>query len=183
MILRPYELDQADDESIETCYHLMTSEEVLSKTEFEAPQIIRPEFFPNSEAILNARLKIRDLELLPVKSPDMHKFYNDQRDDPKLVDEINSYFGDITRYTYELPNIVLASNKFTYQLPPDIEQYLVWIKYGDKYQVAKFIANCLKTMNVHTDNLVLFERSTRSATKLVKGTFKSIRHIHFWVKV
>jgi hypothetical protein len=165
-------------EKVDAVFDLMTPMHIHQGEAFEAPEIIRPENYPNSESILADRKKIRDLQLLPVKSPDMHAIYNAQRDDPKLVNEVMDYLdGD---------DFVLATNKFPYQLPRDFDQYLVWTtidgRFGN-YMVAEFIVDCLSALNRKTDEIILFERSLKASTKIVKGTFKAVRHIHLWIKV
>lgn len=156
---------------------LMTPNRILTSSVFDAePEVITPATIPDADTLLRRRNDVRDLKLLPVKNHEIHELYNSQRDDPKLVDEIKGYLDG--------EPMVLAPNKFPYRLPPGIEQYLVWIDTSFDYlDVEGFIACCLKYFNVTPNELILFERSLTTTAKLVKGTFRSVRHIHFWIKV
>lgn len=177
MILGPgSSLKTASYKWINGVLSLMTPLEVLAQTEFPTPRVITPETVPDLATLFTLRDDVRTLKLLPVKTHEVHELYNSQRDDPKLVEEINAYLGG--------QHSTIATNRFPYQLPPGIEQYLVWtrLEIRDNVVLAKFMANCLTTMNLTPNDLILFERSLQTSAKLIRGTFRAVRHVHFWVR-
>ena len=72
-------------------------------------------------------------------------------------------------------------NQFPYLLPEDTSQNIIWIKDGtSEAEVQVFIYN--RILEIEKD-IIMFERPFNVKTKMVKGSFPFIRHIHFWYKV
>jgi hypothetical protein len=134
------------------------------------PSVIYLEDFSSFDELLSFRDKIRDLELVPIKSDDMHKKYHSIDKSELLVSvEFNN------------SNIILTENKFPYMLPEDVSQNLIWIKDGtSQEEVIDFVEEQVR--NHGMSNVIIFERPNNIDVKLVKGSFPFIRHIHFWHK-
>jgi len=134
------------------------------------PSVIYVEDFSSFEELLSFRDKIRDMELVPIKSDDMHKKYH-ATDKMELMSSID--FGS--------SNIIFSENKFPYMLPEDVSQNLIWIKDGtSQLEVISFVEEHVRTHGM--SNVIIFERPNNIDVKLVKGSFPFIRHIHFWHK-
>lgn len=162
-----------DSSKVEAVKMLMTPSNVLSATEFEEPFVIRPSEFPTFDTLLEYRAAIRNLRLVPVKDPEVHALYK-SLDHSVLRAELESQMSDC--------NIGIAENKFKYWLPDDVDQYLVWVKQAEEERVHEFISVAAGVLDVNINDLILFERPLGITSKLVKGTFPAIRHIHFWTR-
>ena len=149
--------------------NLLTPEHVLNKDIHDNPYVIFLEDFPSFEDLLKYRHEIRDLRLVPIKTDEMHKKYH-------------SYDKDTLLATIDFSkcSILYMPNEFPYMLPSDVSQNLVWIKEGtSQTEVVNFLENKIKEIG---KEVILFERPNNIKTKLVKGSFPYIRHIHFWFK-
>jgi hypothetical protein len=154
---------------------LMTPKLILERTEFEKPFIITPNEFVDHQTMLGNREDIRDLKLVPVKDDATHRAYNNT-DKDSLLSTIMPLLDS--------SDMVLAPNLFPYWLPADTDQRLLWIKEKDTSdeKIFDFIARCVNFLNLPLDSLILFERPLATQSKLVKGSFPHLRHIHFWFK-
>lgn len=147
----------------------ITPNHVLSREQHNQPFIIFPEDYKSFEDLFKYKDLIRNLELLPIKSDLMYKKYHDsdQLELIKSIDFLNN-------------NILFMENQFPYMLPEDVSQNILWIKDGTKQsEVFYFLYNKLLEIGLE---VIIFERPNNITTKLVKGSFPHIRHIHFWHK-
>ena len=152
---------------------LMTPVEILECREFGEAQPILPNRFSTFKDLVMARNSIRNLSLLPLKTDEMRAYY-------KTLDK-NLLAQDILN-SFEYCRIFMSENEFPYFLPPDTIQYIIWIKDPGLYHtdIARFITKMVQEKGFSLDELILFERPRGIQTKLVRGTFPAIRHIHLW---
>lgn len=155
---------------------LLTPDDILKQAEFELPKVIHPNIYRNFNQLLIHRSEIRDLQLVPVKDDVLHESYNAIRDDPKLVTDIMDLFGD--------DDLVLAPNKYPYHLPQDVVQYILWVKRfeSSRQHLVDFLARTMAFLELDRDDVIFFERPVRNKSKLVKGTFPAVRHVHVWFR-
>lgn len=152
----------------------LTSKEILSKTEFEKPDIITPVSYNNFKELLLRKDKIKNLELVPIKNDEIHEYYNSINKDI-LIHLLEEEFGN--------EQIILLKNQYEYWLPNDVMQYIIWMKDGiHELDVIFFIKRCLQYFRLDLNEVILFERPRNITSKLVKGTLTNYRHIHFWKK-
>lgn len=158
---------------IDKIIELMTPIEILNCREFGEAQPILPNHFSTFNDLIMARNSIRNLSILPLKTDEMRAYY-------KTLDK-NLLEQDILR-SFASCQIFMSENEFPYFLPPDTIQYIIWIKYPSMSHkdVARFIAKMVQEKGFNLDELILFERPRGIQTKLVRGTFPAIRHIHLW---
>ncbi len=177
-VLRSEELNPyvASEESIQAVGKLMTAKDLLDVSEFSRPKVINPYEYPDFSSLVQDRQEIRQLRLLPLKSDEEYKRYHDQTKD-YLYSRVLSYLGDSP--------MALAYNAFPYYLPEDLAQYLVWIKDTStpESEVLSFMAKSIEHLQIKPEELILFERSLKTTSKFVKGTFSEMRHIHFWFRL
>jgi len=155
--------------------HLLTPQYILEKETHEQPFIIFLEDFKSFDDLLKAKMDIRDLKLVPIKTDEMQKKYH-SIDKDTLMNTIQ--FGN--------SNFLFLENQFPYMLPTDVAQNIIWIKEGtNQKEVIRYIddlfVDFFEKRNGDFD-LILFERPFGIKTKLVKGSFPFVRHIHFWYK-
>ena len=149
--------------------NLLTPNHVLNKEHYEKPAIIFPNDFKSFGDLYIHRDLIRHLELVPIKSDEMHKKYH-ATDKEELMASID----------FSNNNIIFMENKFPYMLPEDVSQNIIWVKDGTKQsEVLYFLYNKILE---HGLDSIIFERPNNITTKLVKGSFPFIRHIHFWCR-
>ena len=178
MYLRPANLSlyAPPPELLKVVDELLTSTEVLQQNEFELPKVIHPNSYRSFNSLLLHRDEIRDLKLVPVKDDVLHASYNAIRDDRKLVDDLLALIrGD---------EFVLAPNKYPYHLPPGVEQYILWLRtpLAPRIELVTFITQAMLFFQIEHDDIILFERPIGVKSKLVKGTFSAIRHVHVWIR-
>lgn len=149
---------------------LLTSDDILNKKEFKQPYVLLPKDFKCYDDILKYRHMVRDLELVPIKSDEIHKKYHSV-DTEKLLKSID----------FSKSPILFKENEFPYLLPKDVAQYLIWIQ---NLTPQKEVLNFLQSkIDEYGENVIIFERPLNIKTQLVKGSFPHIRHIHFWFKI
>jgi hypothetical protein len=149
---------------------LLTPPHILNKLEHDNPFIIFPEDFKSFDELLQCREDIRDLRLVPIKSDEMQIKYH-SIDKADLLSSIN----------FENEDILFMQNNFPYLLPNDLNQMIIWIKEGTlEEKVIEFIE---EKITLYGEDVILFERPFNIKTKLVKGSFPLVRHIHFWHKL
>ncbi len=177
-VLRPSDVEgiPVDPVILAQIPSLMTPRQLLELTEFDPPQIITPDLYPSFADLIRDREKVKTLGLLPIKTDYEYQRYKIQPRD-QLLERVKGYLGD--------EPLALAPNVFPYFLPADLRQYLVWVRDHEVAEVAvnEFIAKAMNVYSLGVDELILFERSTRTKAKVVKGTFPEYRHIHFWSKL
>ena len=154
---------------------IMTPEQVLEKTEFERAFPILPERFPTFDDLITWRPQIRDLILLPVKSDEMRAYYK-TLDKNELAKDVWESIGD--------RDFLFAENEFPYMVPESTKQFIIWVRHPlqSRENVAEFIASVVTENDFRLEDLILFERPLGITTKLVKGTFPLIRHVHLWTR-
>jgi hypothetical protein len=152
----------------------MTPKELLEKEIFDTPLIIQPDIARSFDDLYDRWEDVCHLRLVPVKSVDMHNHYH-TFDRDQLADQIMTKFATAG-------DIFIEDNKFPYYLPKDVRQQIIWINNGVlEEMVLHFIENAIWMYNI--SQYILFERSNKCTTKLVKGTISKVRHIHFWTKI
>lgn len=150
-------------------YEFITPNSILIKEEHSQPYIIYPQDYNSFEDLYKKKDLIRNLELLPIKSEIMYQKYHNS-DQSELIKSID----------FSTNNILFMENKFPYMLPEDVSQNIFWIKDGTKQsEVLYCIYNKILEIGLE---VIIFERPNNIKTKLVKGSFPFIRHIHFWYK-
>lgn len=174
-IIRDTDLEDIpeDPELTKQVLGIMTPPELLLGREFVRPGIINPQIYPDFYSLLADREKVRNLELLPIKTEEEYVRYH-QQDKKDLERQVKEILGP--------SKIAIAANLFPYWLPEDLDQSLVWVadpKTG-RDEIAGFIAKIISVFKIDPEEVILFERPVNIETKLVRGTFASVRHIHFW---
>lgn len=174
-IIRDTDLEDIPDdpELTEHILNIMTPPEILLGREFIKPGIINPQIYPDFHSLMTDREKVRNLELLPVKTEEEYVRYH-QQVPADLEKQVKDILGS--------SKIALASNLFPYWLPEDLEQSLVWVADPStkRNEIAGFIAKVMSVLKINMEQVILFERPVNIETKLVRGTFAAVRHIHFW---
>lgn len=177
-IMRSTDLENipADCELTEQVLNLMTPPEILLGREFLRPGIIDPRIYPNFQSLRADRERVRHLELLPIKTDDEYVRYHEQVQE-ELERQVKEVLGP--------SKMAIAPNLFSYWLPEDLEQSLIWIANPNtpSIEIAEFISKTMRLLRLAPDKLILFERPINIETKLIKGTFAEVRHIHFWYKL
>ncbi len=149
---------------------LLTPKYILNKITHEKPYVILPQDFKSYDDLLKHRDMIRDLKLVPVKSEEIHQKYNSLNKEELLKN-----------FDFSKSPILFQKNEYPYLLPLDVNQYLIWVQNGTpEDMVLEFLQN---KIDEYGDDVIIFERSLNIETPLVKGSFKHLRHIHFWFKL
>lgn len=154
---------------------LMTPPEILSQSEFEVPEVIMAAKYPNFDAILADRERVRRLQLLPSKSPEGYTAYH-------AVDS-NLLRSSALQFTQQ-SSITMAPNGFPYSLPRDLNQYIIWLRdvHTERDTIATYIAQLLQGFNISPEQIIVYERSQKTKAFMVKRSFTDVRHLHFWIK-
>jgi len=162
---------------IDQILDLMTPEDILAKTEFDKAFPILPERFPTFDHLLEYKREVRDLILLPVKSDEMRAHYN-SLDKAVLLKDLAEKMGDCHLY--------FDANEYPYLVPEGTDQQILWIRdpSASRQMIATYLAFLVKMGDLPSklDEVILFERPMRTETKLVKGTFPAMRHLHVWTR-
>lgn len=154
--------------------HLVTPSEIKRRTHFEFPKVIHPKTYANFNSLLINRQAIRDLELLPVKTDQDRASYNAMDRDVLLAD-LRDLMGNETMF--------LAPNSYPYHLPGDVDQNIIWVAdAGAHVNEGYFMAQIMTAFEIDLMDVIAFERSRETTSKLVKGSFNRMRHAHFWVR-
>ncbi len=162
---------------VERIRELMTPLALLESKEVDLPEIIRPENIESVADLFARRDDIRDLKLLPIKDVKSHDHYN-SLDRMKLLEELK-------RDIIQDDVLVLADNLYPYALPPGVNQEILWVAHNDitEMHVALFLGKVFTLRGQNLDEVILFERPLGSESKMVRGSFKHMRHVHVWTKV
>lgn len=164
MILLDSDLQILDD--------LMTPESVLKQATFEEAEKILPDKFWNFTGLKQARYDICHLLLLPVKTDEQRAHYKSIDKEAELI--------SLLKVMAARP-MALTDNKYPYLLPPDVNQQIIWVKEGvSRVELENFILKLMFRFELSRDDVITFERPTHVDTPMVKGTFKYMRHVHFW---
>jgi hypothetical protein len=152
---------------------LMTPQEVLEQAEFAPPEIILPEYYPSFSALLGERNRIRDLQLVPVKTVQDRAVYHAV---PKqmLVRLVERSLGD--------SSMAYVPNLFRDNLPPDVEQHIIWMRSQDvsREDIVEFIAKIIQSEHLSPEDIILFERPLKTDASFIRGTMAEYRHVHLW---
>lgn len=152
---------------------MLTPSELLLMDEFPDAKMITPEICGSFDSLLPYKEDIRLLKLLPIKTDEMRAQYLADRG--HLLGNLITMMGG--------KNVMYMINDYPYFLPKDINQGIIWIADDTKDdEVISFIDVFLKKNEVDPSKAISFERSMTAKTKLVRGTFKSMRHIHMWTQ-
>ncbi len=154
---------------------LMTPEELLNETRFENPEIIVPEIYPDFDSLLAERDRIRTLRLLPIKDDENNAYYHSQPKE-QLVNTIHGY-------TKEGP-FALKDNSYPYLLSKDVGQQVLWIRdrQAPRRLIAESLVGYVQDTGLGIEDIILFERSKKAETSLVRGTVSEVRHVHVWTR-
>lgn len=155
---------------------LMTPEELFTKVDFLKPEPIHPGIYTCFDSLLEKRDDIRNLRLVPVKSDEQyHRFHAQSQE--TLIAEVLEHIKDTP--------ISLAVNGYPYWLPEDLYQGIIWLKDPEtpRIAIAEFIEEILERTGSSPEGIILFERPLNLDTKLVRGSFPAVRHVHFWTKI
>lgn len=149
--------------------------ELLTKEEFERPELIKPDWFPNFESLWERRDDIRHLKLLPVKTDEEYNRYHASSKEELVL---------MARKMIETTPLTLAPNEFRYWLPDDLNQHILWVREDvtDDLQIWEFLAKVVKKWDLKNEELIIFERTLKTKAKIVRGSLPEVRHLHFWTK-
>lgn len=150
--------------------NLRTPAALLEKIDLPVPKPILVWDYPNFDALLSVRDKIRMLELTPIKTDEAQAYYK-TFSRSALGEEMLKMLGD--------NEFLFAPNRFPYFLPDDVDQIILWINKGVSEET---INDKLTTLLDLYGDSILFERSTVTNTPLSRGTIRTVRHIHFWCR-
>ena len=150
---------------------ILTPQELLSLTEFPVPRVINHTTHLNFNSLWLHRNSIRTLQLLPHKTDEMRAHYQAQNKN-MLLQNLYDVMGN--------DDILFADNDFPYALPSDVKQQILWIRSIDEAELPFYLAIFLQYLDKTPSDLILFERSVATQTKMVRGTFPQMRHIHIW---
>jgi len=154
---------------------LMTPEELFTQTEFPKPEPIHPGIYTSFDSLLEKREDIRNLRLVPVKSDEQYHRFHAQSQDALLAEVLENLKDTSIR---------LAVNGYPYFLPEDLYQGIIWLKDPEtsRIVIAEFIEEVLNKTGSTPEGIILFERPLKMDTKLVRGSFPAVRHVHFWIR-
>ena len=153
--------------------HLLTPPSVLGG-DVSDPYVIRQTEFTKFEELLEYRIEIKNLKLVPVKTQEMYDKYH-KSDTGIWTEKVKDIIDE--------NGIVLLDNEFTYDLPEDVSQKVVWISPNlNEDEIKEFISKAIHHLGLDKNEVILFERPKNVDMNLIKGSFPSIRHIHFWHK-
>lgn len=163
-----------DPETVAKVEELLTPENLLLQTEFPSPEIITPGTYPHFADLLVQRERIRNLQLLPVKTDDDRTDYHQQS--ALTLKMVRSYV--------QADRFCLQTNLFPYFLPPDVEQYILWLQdfREDRCTIALELARGIQLLGKTPEEVIIFERPLKTQSRLVRGTVPQIRHIHLWLE-
>lgn len=153
---------------------LMTPKEILEQIEHER-EVITALNYPDFESLKQARAMIRDLRLVPERSDAVQAEYERM--------SRNLYLRLIREYYLNGSPISLVKEMYPSDLCPDVDQRVVWIKDDNTpdHFIAEFIAKAMRVSRLTMEDLILFERSRKTNTHLVKAAVPEFRHIHLWM--
>jgi len=154
---------------------LLTPPEFLHATQLGEPKKIDPKKYPDFASLMKERERIRSLQLVPVKrSEDWKGYHKENRD--KRLGLIGDYLKDAD-FAYEL-------NLYPYDLPPDTDQYILWLKDKDASPetVAQYVAQVVQSLSINPDEMIVFEKSMEANSRFVRGSVPEYRHLHVWVR-
>lgn len=165
-----------DPEITRGIVQLMTPDEILHQRDFSKPEVIDPLRYLDFDSLVGRREDIRCLRLLPVKLDEEYVRYHGI---PKEL--LDGYVLDYLKDS----KLTMAINRFPYWLPEDLGQYIIWASnpHTPNLEIAEFISRLMPLAGLSLDEIILFERPKNISTKLIRGTFPDIRHIHFWIKI
>lgn len=154
---------------------LMTPQAVLEQVEHHRA-IISPTEYPTFDSLLRERQRIRNLELVPLRSDMTQAAYE------KMTPEI---FLPIIRDHYLQDSVAsLVRELYPSDLPADTDQYVVWVNSRETsdHMIAEFIARNMKVLNRSLSEVILFERSRTTKTPFVRAAVPEFRHVHVWIR-
>ncbi len=152
---------------------LLTPAEILNNANLEKAEPINPARYLNFNQLWLHRKRIQQLQLLPVKTDEMREKY-------RLQSKVNLQIE--IEHDLESHHVMMASNRFPYFLPADVEQHLIWFSPSiPREHTAWWVARFLEYTDRDICDIIIFERSTVTTTELVRGTFPAIRHVHLWL--
>jgi len=151
--------------------HVECEFSLISKT--DKPSIIFTKDFPSFDDLIKVKEEIQQLKLVPIKSDEIYEKYH------SIANE------DLISSIEFTSNVIFLENMYPYLLPEDISQNIIWIKDNtSEIEIHNFIKDKYTELSLSRQNFdaIIFERPLNITTKLVKGSFPQIRHIHFWFK-
>ncbi len=156
---------------LEAEFSVLTPASLLASPPKDRPFVIRPLEFPTFESLLGVRDMVRLLRLLPVKQQDEYDRYAEDRAS-----------GIATPPELAPGEVALLKNRYSYWLPQDTVQYVLWWGQGtSRDTVLSVLEGRLSASGVGLDRVVSFERSPVATSPLVRGTMREFPHMHVWV--
>lgn len=154
---------------------LLTPQEVLEQVWHER-EIISVERYPTFDALLQARERIRKLELVPIRSEQSQAAYAAISKEDFLRFVLEHYLGQ--------SEMALVTELYPSDLSSDVDQRVLWIRdaHIDDGAIARFIAIALSVNRLTLNDVILFERSRHSNTEFVRAAVPELRHIHMWTR-
>lgn len=163
-------------QDVQQIMDLMTPKEIRDSAS-HSPLMISDVEYPTFDALLASRDRIRNLQLVPVRSSDVQVEYEQIQRETFLHVIEESYFRDRS-------TITLVREIYRSDLPQNIGQYVVWVRDDTipDSEIAEFIARIMHLADATPDDLILFERSRVTETPFVRAGIPEHRHIHLWMR-
>ncbi|OGK19773.1 hypothetical protein A2866_05630 [Candidatus Roizmanbacteria bacterium RIFCSPHIGHO2_01_FULL_39_8] len=161
---------------VEGIIEIMTPRAVLEQMAHEK-EIITSAEYSSFDLLRRDRNLVRDLKLVPARSPQTQIEYEQMQKDTFLNIVRGHYINCPSKMT-------LVREMFPSDLPTGVGQYVVWLGEDDipDYQVAEFIAIVTSLSGFTLDDIILFERSRKTTTQFAKVAVPEYRHIHMWTR-
>lgn len=165
-----------NSEIIQGVTAIMTPRVILEQTAHER-EIITTERYPSFDLLRKNRGLIRDLKLVPARSPPVQEEYERMQKETFLSLARNHYINGSSGMT-------LVREMFPSDLPAEVGQYVVWLGEDSipDYRVAELITMVMDVTGIPLDDIILFERSRNTNTPFVKVAVPEFRHIHMWTR-
>lgn len=154
---------------------LMTPQEVLDKIEHNR-EVISTNHYGSFDDLLRERMRIRNLELVPIR---------DEQSYARYMDMPRELFIELVRTHYvNTSKLSLVTELFPSDLPHDVDQRVIWIRDTtvDAAEIAEFIGCVMLAYGLTLDDIIFFERSRISTTEFVRAAVPEFRHIHVWMR-
>lgn len=154
---------------------LMTPKAII-ESPGQQVETINPAEFPKFDALLAERASIRDLRLLPGRTPIVQAEYNRM--------PVNIFSFIVKRVYVDRSLISLTDELYPYNLPSDVSQYVVWMhpELRTDYYVSSFIARVISSWGLTVNDIIMFERPRVAGSREIRAAFLDFRHIHLFTR-
>ncbi len=160
---------------VEYIMGLMTPKLIRDSTS-HGGQLISPNLYPTFADLLSSRNRIRDLQLVPIRSANVQAEYEKM--------ERTTFLSIVQMRYLHRGTMALVREMYPSATPSEVSQYVVWVRDDTvpDYQMADFIARIIAMKKLTQEDVILFERSRVTETHFVKAAVPEYRHIHLWMR-